>query len=252
MVVSLPAGRRARAARGPAPIDDVDSVQILRAAGRMGAVSSTAPSLPVPSASPVRRVAWASMVGTSLESFDFYVYSYFSALLLGPLFFEPLGPPARPWPRSPRSPWRSSSARSARSSSAPSATGSDGARRSCGPWASWASPQDSWVSCRHTRRPAGSVPCCWSCCASRKGCRSAASGADPSSSRASMRTPSSARSTPRSLSSAPPSGRSSRRRPSSCSCRRSARTSSSPGAGASRSSSRSPAARVALPTVVDR
>ncbi|MGC5223241.1 MFS transporter [Micromonospora sp. DT81.3] len=43
------------------------------------------------SASPVRRVAWASMVGTSLESFDFYVFAYFSAYFIGPLFFEPLG-----------------------------------------------------------------------------------------------------------------------------------------------------------------
>jgi MFS family permease len=32
------------------------------------------------------------MVGTSLESFDFYVYAYFSAFFIGPLFFEPLGP----------------------------------------------------------------------------------------------------------------------------------------------------------------
>jgi MFS family permease len=31
------------------------------------------------------------MVGTSLESFDFYVYAYFSAYFIGPLFFEPLG-----------------------------------------------------------------------------------------------------------------------------------------------------------------
>ena len=42
-------------------------------------------------AAPTRRVAWASMVGTSLESFDFYLFAYFSAILLGPLFFEPLG-----------------------------------------------------------------------------------------------------------------------------------------------------------------
>ncbi|HET6302003.1 MFS transporter, partial [Microbacterium sp.] len=41
--------------------------------------------------SSVRRVAWASMVGTSLESFDFYVFAYFSAFFVGPLFFEPLG-----------------------------------------------------------------------------------------------------------------------------------------------------------------
>jgi MFS family permease len=36
-------------------------------------------------------VAWASLVGTSLESFDFYVFAYFSAYFAGPLFFEPLG-----------------------------------------------------------------------------------------------------------------------------------------------------------------
>lgn len=31
------------------------------------------------------------MVGTSLESFDFYVFLYFAAFFVGPLFFEPLG-----------------------------------------------------------------------------------------------------------------------------------------------------------------
>ena len=31
------------------------------------------------------------MVGTSLESFDFYVFAYFSAFFVGPLFFDPLG-----------------------------------------------------------------------------------------------------------------------------------------------------------------
>lgn len=31
------------------------------------------------------------MVGTSLESFDFYVFSYFSGYFIGPLFFAPLG-----------------------------------------------------------------------------------------------------------------------------------------------------------------
>jgi MFS family permease len=39
-----------------------------------------------------RRVAWAAVVGTSLESYDFYIFAYFSAFFLGPLFFEPLGP----------------------------------------------------------------------------------------------------------------------------------------------------------------
>ncbi|WP_345802708.1 MFS transporter [Microbacterium sp. AZCO] len=55
---------------------------------------TSAPPAPAPlsdSASPTRRVAWASMVGTSLESFDFYVYAYFAAFFVGPLFFDPLG-----------------------------------------------------------------------------------------------------------------------------------------------------------------
>jgi MFS family permease len=51
----------------------------------------TAPAASADSHSPTRRVAWASMVGTSLESFDFYVFAYFSAFFVGPLFFEPLG-----------------------------------------------------------------------------------------------------------------------------------------------------------------
>ncbi|WP_235565622.1 MFS transporter [Microbacterium sp. Root166] len=46
---------------------------------------------PDATSSPTRRVAWASMVGTSLESFDFYLFAYFSAFFVGPLFFEPLG-----------------------------------------------------------------------------------------------------------------------------------------------------------------
>ncbi|MFC5790751.1 MFS transporter [Agromyces tardus] len=52
--------------------------------------TASAPS-PTDSAIPTRRVAWASMVGTSLESFDFYVFAYFSAYFIGPLFFDPLG-----------------------------------------------------------------------------------------------------------------------------------------------------------------
>ena len=54
------------------------------------------PAAPDPAPAPptrvARRVLWASLVGTSLESFDFYVFSYFSALFAAPLFFTPLGP----------------------------------------------------------------------------------------------------------------------------------------------------------------
>jgi MFS family permease len=54
-------------------------------------VSTVASPSVSPATAPTRRVAWASMVGTSLESFDFYVFAYFSAYFLGPLFFDPLG-----------------------------------------------------------------------------------------------------------------------------------------------------------------
>jgi MFS family permease len=38
-----------------------------------------------------RRVTIASFVGTALESYDFYLYAYFAAFFVGPLFFSPLG-----------------------------------------------------------------------------------------------------------------------------------------------------------------
>jgi MFS family permease len=37
------------------------------------------------------RVLWASLVGTSLESYDFYVYAYLAAFFADELFFTPLG-----------------------------------------------------------------------------------------------------------------------------------------------------------------
>jgi MFS family permease len=39
-----------------------------------------------------RKVVWASLVGTSLESYDFYVFAYFSAIFAAPLFFTELDP----------------------------------------------------------------------------------------------------------------------------------------------------------------
>jgi len=38
-----------------------------------------------------KRARLASLVGTSLESYDFYIYAYFAAFFVGPLFFDPLG-----------------------------------------------------------------------------------------------------------------------------------------------------------------
>jgi MFS family permease len=56
-----------------------------------GKVPTTLPTVQTTNTTP-RRVAWASLIGTSLESYDFYVFAYFSAFFVGPLFFEPLGP----------------------------------------------------------------------------------------------------------------------------------------------------------------
>ena len=52
---------------------------------------------PTPAVTPTeprsaRKVVWASLVGTSLESYDFYVFAYFSAIFAAPLFFPDLEP----------------------------------------------------------------------------------------------------------------------------------------------------------------
>ncbi len=60
----------------------------------MTAPTASAPAAPVAAPSDpriARRARWASLVGTSLESYDFYLFAYFSAFFAGPLFFEPLG-----------------------------------------------------------------------------------------------------------------------------------------------------------------
>ena len=56
----------------------------------MSTLTEAAPS-PAPTR-PARRVAIASLVGTSLESFDFYVFAYFSAIFAAPLFFPQVEP----------------------------------------------------------------------------------------------------------------------------------------------------------------
>jgi MFS family permease len=57
---------------------------------------STITESPAPAAAPearsAREVVWASLVGTSLESYDFYVFAYFSAIFSAPLFFPELDP----------------------------------------------------------------------------------------------------------------------------------------------------------------
>lgn len=48
--------------------------------------------LPAPRRASAGRIATAATVGTALESYDFYVYSYFAAFFAGPFFFSALGP----------------------------------------------------------------------------------------------------------------------------------------------------------------
>lgn len=52
--------------------------------------SGKAPTTSQSSPRSARKVVWASFVGTSLESFDFYVFAYFSAIFSGSLFFPEL------------------------------------------------------------------------------------------------------------------------------------------------------------------
>lgn len=61
-----------------------------------GKVPTTTESTPVPSSTrtAARKAVWAALVGSSLESFDFYVFAYFSAIFAPALFFPELDPAA--------------------------------------------------------------------------------------------------------------------------------------------------------------
>jgi MFS family permease len=61
-----------------------------------GKAPTTTPAVSVPLAdrSAARRAVWAALVGSSLESFDFYVFAYFSAIFAPALFFPELDPAA--------------------------------------------------------------------------------------------------------------------------------------------------------------
>jgi MFS family permease len=61
-----------------------------------GKAPTTTESVPVPSfdRTAARKAVWAALVGSSLESFDFYVFAYFSAIFAPALFFPDLDPAA--------------------------------------------------------------------------------------------------------------------------------------------------------------
>jgi MFS family permease len=46
---------------------------------------------------PMKRIATASLVGTTIEFYDFLIYGYAAALVFGPLFFPSLGESAGTW-----------------------------------------------------------------------------------------------------------------------------------------------------------
>lgn len=55
-------------------------------------MSTTTHPEPSLTARPAHKVAIASLVGTALESYDFYVFAYFSAIFSAPLFFPDVEP----------------------------------------------------------------------------------------------------------------------------------------------------------------
>jgi MFS family permease len=56
--------------------------------------TTTATTVPSSDRTAARKAVWAALVGSSLESFDFYVFAYFSAFFAPTLFFPELDPAA--------------------------------------------------------------------------------------------------------------------------------------------------------------
>ena len=57
----------------------------------------TPPRRPPPTPANVRRAAWAGLVGTALEQYDFVIYGTASALVFSKLFFPNISPVAGSW-----------------------------------------------------------------------------------------------------------------------------------------------------------
>jgi hypothetical protein len=134
------------------------------------------PASGAPGAS-ARRVLTASLIGTAVEFYDFYIYATAASLVFGPLFFPSKSASLQLLASYASLAWPSSPARWARSCSDTSATASVASR----PWwprcCSWAARPWPSPSCRPTPWPAGWRRSCCACCASARASAWAASGA---------------------------------------------------------------------------
>ena len=93
---------------------------------------------------------FASLIGTTIEFFDFYIYATAAVLVFPKLFFPASDPASATLPRSRHSRLRSSRGRSARRCSAISAIASDARRRWLRRCSRWASRPSRSARCRPT------------------------------------------------------------------------------------------------------
>lgn len=128
------------------PIVPADPLEVVFMAS-----SETAP----PTAGSIKGIVAASLIGTTVEWYDFFLYGSAAALVFNELFF----PVASPWSAlsSPSSPTRSASppAPWAAWSSGTTGTGSAARSSSSSACSSWAAPPSPWVCCHpreHRRR----------------------------------------------------------------------------------------------------
>ena len=112
----------------------------------------------------MNRVAFASLAGTTIEWYDFYIYGTAAALVFPRLFFPGLGTAAALVASFATFGVPSSPGRWARSSSATTATGSAASARSCSACCSWAGGRWSSGCCPPPTPSASRRPSSWCSC----------------------------------------------------------------------------------------
>ena len=127
-----------------------------------------------------RQVLFASLIGTTIEFFDFYIYATAAVLVFPRLFF----PQARTRRRPRSSRWRPLASRFWRGRSALLCSVTLAIASAARPrWSwhcrPWAYPQSPSERCQPTERLASPRRCCWRCAASARGWVWEASGAAP-------------------------------------------------------------------------